>query len=99
MSNMNEISTIESSAVTPELSAVQPVAPVAEIAPAVELSQPREIVKPIKEQDVTSEIKLVRSDIPVSSLGFPITNNAIQDDRVAILSDKVRGEQIPPVAA
>ena len=46
---MNEIPTIESSAVTPELSAVQPVAPVAEIAPVVELSQPQAIVKPIKE--------------------------------------------------
>lgn len=99
MSNMDEISTIESSTVTPELSAVQPVAPATEIAPAVELSQPQAIVKPIKEQDVTSEIKLVRSDIPVSSLGFPIINNESEDERVTILSGKVRGEQIPSVAA
>lgn len=96
---MDEISTIESSAVTPELSAVQPVTPIAEIAPAAEVSQPQDIVKPTNEQDVTSEINLVGSDIPVTSVGFPFINGKNHDERASILSGKVRGESIPSVAA
>jgi len=96
---MNEIPTIESNSVIPEISGVQPVVPVAEIAPTADASQPQDTVKPIKEQDATSEIKLVRSDIPVTSVGFPFINGENSDERASILSGKVRGESIPSVAA
>ena len=102
MSNMNEIPTIESSAVSPAVSETQPAEMLLPKEPAEEREKDPE-KKPDEKTSGEGDATVVSTEgisvKPLSFLGFQMLKDQKKDERIKTLSDKASGVQIPSVAA